>query len=112
MPVADTSIEAYHGAIKGSKEFHQDEIVFQAIKKYAPCTAQYVRQITGIELTSVVRSINNLHTGKFNKDVPRIIKDFKDICSITKFKAWHYSLPKPEVKTTETGQIEMFNLSQ
>jgi predicted transcriptional regulator len=98
MPVADTSKEAYHKAIKGKTETFQDEIVFQAVCKYGPCTSQKIASITGMAITSVTRSVNNLHTGKFNSGIARIKKDYKDKCGITQFNAWHYSIPKQEIK--------------
>lgn len=62
MSAAKTSIANYHGKIKGKHEESQNEILFKGIKEIQPCTARQVFNHIhcSIELSSCVRSINNL----------------------------------------------------
>ena len=60
--VSQTSINAYHGLIKGEKENNQDNIVLKAIKELGTCSSRMIHNKlnNSIELSSVVRSVNNL----------------------------------------------------
>lgn len=62
MSAAKTSIVQYHSKIKGTHENSQNEIMLKAISEIQPCTARQVFNHIhcSIELSSVVRSINNL----------------------------------------------------
>lgn len=74
--VSETSRNCYFDHVKGFKENSQNFIIFNTIKRIQPCTGRMIQKKTGIEISDVARSLNNLwaklvpppiqisHTGK------------------------------------------------
>lgn len=96
MKVASTSIEVYHGEIKGKKENSQDKTILLAFNHIGqPATYRMIQALLksmGIdwEVNVISRSINNLKGGvKQNK--PILIEwVMDDQCPITKRKSQFY----------------------
>jgi len=58
--VRDTSIEAYHGEIVGTKEDRQAQIVAECVKKLGTCTRRMVAKELGMETGTVSGRVNKL----------------------------------------------------
>jgi len=76
--VRDTSIEAYHGEIVGTKEDRQARIVAECVKKLGTCTRRMVAKELGMETGTVSARVN-----KLIKDFALHETDFRKPCPIT-----------------------------
>lgn len=86
MTASANSIHVYHNEIKGTKENTQNELVLSKIKELCkPATARMLQPVTGLEINSLSRTLNNLcHKQK----VIEIM--FSANCPVTGRKAAHY----------------------
>jgi len=67
--VSETSIYNYHNEIRGKKENSQDQIILKVIKELGKATAKMIQKKTGLEISSVSRSVNNLWSGKNGRNI-------------------------------------------
>lgn len=57
---SDTSINCYFDHVKGFKENSENAIIYDTIKRIQPCTGRMIQKETGIEISDIARSLNNL----------------------------------------------------
>ena len=94
--VAETSINCYKNHIKGWRENSENAIIFKTIERIQPCTGRMIQKETGIEISDIARSLNNL----WSKLVPPPIQiSHTGKCKITGIVVKYYHI--------NSGQISM-----
>ncbi len=99
MSIAETSKSVYFSKIKGKLEVSQERVVLDCLRRFQnSMSAREISTATGIELSSVARTLNNI------KKAPEVLEVFKAKCRVTDVRVQHYRLSDVD----ERGQKKLF----
>ena len=92
--MSDTSVNCYFDHVKGFKEHGEDQRVYETIKRIQPCTERMIKKETGIEISDIARSLNNLWD---RLKPPPIQKSHKGHCPITGIEVQFYFINQGQI---------------